>query len=39
MMRSHYTDKGNPVRGALAHLLSSETTQYMRLFKQQRGTV
>ncbi|MFS1934151.1 tetratricopeptide repeat protein [Vibrio splendidus] len=32
MMRSHYTDKGNPVRGALMHLSSSETTQFMRLF-------
>lgn len=32
MMRSNYTNKGNPVRGAIMHLSSSETTQYMRLF-------
>jgi tetratricopeptide (TPR) repeat protein len=33
MMRGHYTDKGNPVRGAIMHLSSSESTQYLRLFK------
>lgn len=32
MMRGHYTDKGNSVRGAIMHLSSSESTQYLRLF-------
>ncbi|EGQ8097028.1 hypothetical protein G4T96_003617, partial [Vibrio cholerae] len=32
MMRGHFTDKGNPVRGAIMHLSSSESTQYMKLF-------
>ncbi|HHG3319150.1 TPA: tetratricopeptide repeat protein [Vibrio parahaemolyticus] len=32
VIRGHYTDKGNPVRGAIMHLSSRETTQYMRLY-------
>ncbi|MGI2160962.1 tetratricopeptide repeat protein [Shewanella oncorhynchi] len=31
-MRSHYTDKGSPVQGAIKHLSSCESTQYMGLF-------
>lgn len=32
IMRGHFTDKGNPVRGAILHLSSSDSTQYMKLF-------
>lgn len=32
MMRGHYTNKGNPVKGAIAHLSSNVSTQHMRLF-------
>tara|TARA_R110001606_G_scaffold48173_1_gene122478 strand:- start:2257 stop:5526 length:3270 start_codon:yes stop_codon:yes gene_type:complete len=32
IMRGHYTDEGTPIRGALKHLSSSETTKYMKLF-------
>lgn len=31
-MRGHYTDKGSPVQGAIMHLSSCESTQYMGLF-------
>ena len=32
MMRGHYTDQGNPVQGAIKHLSSSESTQYIKFF-------
>jgi hypothetical protein len=32
IMRGHFTDPGNPVRGAIMHLSSNESTQYMGLF-------
>ncbi|EPI2814667.1 tetratricopeptide repeat protein [Vibrio alginolyticus] len=34
LMKGHYTNKGNPVKGAIVHLSSNDSTQYMALFNQ-----
>lgn len=37
VMRSHYTDPGNPVEGAINHLTLENSTQYMNLFNNGEG--
>lgn len=37
-MRGKYTDPSNPVRGAVSHLTSPSSTQYMRLFGKGQET-
>ncbi|MGO3407337.1 GapS6b family protein [Marinomonas sp.] len=34
MMRAHYTDRGNPLRGAIVNLHSNDATQNMKLFNK-----
>lgn len=34
MMRAHYTDRGNPLRGAIVNLHSNDATQHMKLFNK-----
>ena len=34
IMRAHYTDRGNPLRGAIVNLHSNDVTQHMKLFNK-----